>query len=295
MTPNFAGWAAFLGLIVIAVVVAMLVLRSRRPDIYNRVVGALQHKDEADPQPAVEPTMPPAEPQRQHVPIKRPPEVPSRLGGQIPPSPFPTQPPALSPASVASPPLAPAPSAVAAAGSGTPIQPERTAMSLTRSVFTSRTPPAPTAIQMLRNFKQVAALVQAFLDCPNELVKYCLYREEPMLRSIPRDSLGVSAGWINACSYDGLLDGVSVFQCSVDDSARTVSINGASPVPVTASSPANGWATGDGQPPDFYQPLGRVSKSGADIVADFLRQSAAGSQYLRNLGLTEEAIAAARA
>jgi hypothetical protein len=277
MTPNFAGWAAFIGLIVIAVVVAMLVLRSRRPEVYNRVVGALQHKDEAEPQPATEPTMPPAEPP-QRVPII---PQPSPLRSDRRPAPV-------------APPLASGPSPVAAAGSGTPIQPERTAMSLTRSVFASRTPPAPTAIQMLRNFKQVAALVQAFLDCPNELVKYCLYREEPMLRSIPRDSLGVSAGWINACSYDGLLDNVSVFQCSVDDSARTVSINGAAPIPVTATSPTNGWATGDGQPPDFYQPLGLVNKSGADIVADFLRQSTS-SSYLRGLGLTEEAIAAARA
>jgi hypothetical protein len=286
MITNFSGWVAFFGIAFVTLAIGLVVLKNRRPEVYDRIVGVFHRKKAEAPQPApaVEPTLPPVT-----SPVGPPPIVPQ-------PPPVYSSRPAPRPAPAAS--VAPAPpSATAgAAGSGAPVPPERSQpVSLSRAMFTRGAPPQPTAIQMLHNFKSTAALAQAFLDCPNEMAKYCLYREEPLLRSIPREMLGVSAGWINACSYDGLLDGVSVFQCSVDEFARTVSINGAPPIPITATSPTNGWATGDGRPPDFYQPLARVNKSGADIVADFLRQSAAGSQYLRNLGLTEEAIAAARA
>lgn len=257
---TFSMFIAMSGVAIVLIAGALVWIKKHRPEIWAK----LTRKKTEDVQ--KEPTLP-----------TRPPIV-----DVLPPQP--------SPAPVAPVPPTPPMVAVGTAVSGTP---QRTTMAYRPQFPNTRPAPAPTAIQMLRNFKQVAALAQAFLDCPNEIVKYCLYREEPTLRSIPRELLGVSAGWINACDADGLLDNVSVHQCNVDAEAKTVSINGAPPVPVTATSPTQGWATADGHPPDFYQPLGRVNKSGADIVAEFLRQATT-SSYLRGLGLTEEAIAAAR-
>jgi hypothetical protein len=270
MIPNFAGWIAVIGFAFLLIGGALVFLKARKPETYAKVIGAFQRKPTTNGQ--VPPQRMPAEPQLRPAPVAPITAVATPSTAVAPPVAEPT-----------------APSMVSGTRIPIPPPPERTAMSFE---FARRAPTEPTALQLLHNFKTAAALVQAFLDCPNEMVKYCLYYEEPLLHAVPFNQLGISAGWINACNYDGLLNGVSVHQCNVDSLGQTVSISGGAPVQVTATSPTVGWATADGRPPNFYVPLRRVSGSGTDIVANFLRQGLM-SSYLRGLGLTEEAIAAA--
>lgn len=146
----------------------------------------------------------------------------------------------------------------------------------------------PSAILMLRGFKTYAAMAQNFLDIANEAVKYAYYNATPAIHAL-QDYLGISAGWINAMDYDCLVDGVLLKTCRFDAASGAVIINGK---PVV--DPAIAWATVDGNPPPPYKPLRHVEGSGADLLTAFLH---AGTQsaYLKSLGLTDEAIAAARA
>lgn len=147
---------------------------------------------------------------------------------------------------------------------------------------------APAAIMMLHDFKAYAAAAQNFLDLPTVPEKFGFWHASQGLWPL-QDYLGITANWINALSYDGLANGVGLAHTSFDKAANKLVVNGA---PV--DGPTLGWATADDQAPSYYKPLGHVNGSGADVVANFLRNSMQ-SSYLRGLGLTQEAIDAARA
>lgn len=142
----------------------------------------------------------------------------------------------------------------------------------------------PTAIQILHNFKEVAALAQKFIDEKNEGVRFLIWRSSHYFAAL-QDELGIPAGWINALSYEGLLNGVSLHQCQFNAATGAVTIGGH-----ITTAPAFGW-TG-GHAPAYYQAVNTKGKTGVEVVAEELRKATA-SKYLRGLGLTDTAIAQA--
>lgn len=162
------------------------------------------------------------------------------------------------------------------------------AMNLTRGPYI-RPSNSPSAILMLRDFKSYAAAAQNFLDLPTIPEKFLFWTSTTSIWPLQK-YLGVNGNWINALSYDGLANGVMLPQCHFDKAANKVTIDG-KPV----DNPTLGWATADGQAPAQYKPLGPpAAATGADILAMFLKVGTQ-SSYLRGLGLTQEAIDAARA
>lgn len=146
---------------------------------------------------------------------------------------------------------------------------------------TTKSSSQPQAIQMLRSFKDVAARVDKFFALPNDGEKYLYWRNDPLLRAL-QDQLGIKPGWINAVDSEGLLDGVTVHQCQWSALKDAFVVNR-----VQVSDPVFSW--NGGSPPAYYQPLANVGKSGAEVVASFLRMFT-NNAYLASKGLTEDAI-----
>jgi hypothetical protein len=144
----------------------------------------------------------------------------------------------------------------------------------------------PLAAQMLRDFHEVAVRVDKFLSLPNDGLKYVFWKGNAPLRAL-QVQLGISGRWVNAVDLEGLLDKVSVHQVSYVPAKDVYIVAGRTTT--TADFSWNGGAA-----PDYYEPLHPTSKSGAELLAEYLRQASA-SNYLQRHGVTESAIAAALA
>lgn len=150
-----------------------------------------------------------------------------------------------------------------------------------------RPPQPPMAIILLQGFKQYAAVVDRFF-AGNECEKAVMYVMgiQP-LPVLPFASLGITPQWVNALDYDGLANGVPINQCGYDGAHMTIKGE-------AVTNPTLTWATVDGQPTPGYAPSVATGQTGADVLAAFLSQGAVPGSYLYSLGLTPEAIAAAR-
>ena len=130
--------------------------------------------------------------------------------------------------------------------------------------------PEPVALQMLHDFNGFAAQIDAFRNAPNEGAKY-LYRRDH--GPWPTDDyLGITAGWLNAVDGEGLLNGKTVRSFRGDPNTAVFT-----------------WVAGT--PPAYYVAPQAIA-DGKTVLRKYLTDMSAASTYLRNLGLTPEAIAA---
>lgn len=128
----------------------------------------------------------------------------------------------------------------------------------------------PLALLLLQSFSWVVGQMDRFKALPNDGAKYLLFVNGMNPRP-PQELLGITAGWLNAVAYEGLLDG--------------------KPVSSYTEAPAGAvftWA--HSVPPAYYVPLATTADSRSSLVG-YLTQMSQESSYLRGLGLTAEAIA----
>lgn len=131
-------------------------------------------------------------------------------------------------------------------------------------------PAEPVALQMLHDFKGFAAKIDAFNKQPNDGAKYLYLRDNG---PFPTDEfMGVTPGWKNAVMYEGELNNTPVSSFRGDPAQADFS-----------------WALGS-PPPNYVAP---TPVDGRTALKAYLTQAAKDSPFLRGLGLTPEAIAAA--
>lgn len=141
----------------------------------------------------------------------------------------------------------------------------------------------PLAVGMLRDFHNVAARIDKFLSLPNDGVKYVYWRNDSQLRAL-QSQLGISAGWINAVDNEGLLNDISVHQCTYDQTKGKLLILG---TPVVDAR----FTWDNGLMPDYYHSLSvREGANGSDLLAGYLRAASASRHLREDYGLTEAAI-----
>ena len=130
-------------------------------------------------------------------------------------------------------------------------------------------PVEPVALQMLHDFNGFAAKIDAFNKQPNDGAKYLYLRDNGPFPT--NEFMGITPGWVNAVFYEGELDGRNVSSFRGDPAVAKFT-----------------WALG--VPPSIYAAPTPVD--GRTALKAYLTSASSQSAYLRNLGLTPEAIAA---